>query len=231
MDNAAQRIVDRYETYTGHTSTGFPRVFRTPLDIDKARPIIAVEKFIRTLGAKFKLLDRDVTGEGGTYTSKNDTISIPFFTEFKTSNLYYMVMFHELIHWTGHWRRTGRLKPSKPNSRAYYTEEAIAQLGAVALLERHGLLTARIYWHSQIYIYGNIREATNEHWMLGRDGGMALKRAYELTRQALDYIDLKGSTNEKTNSIRRVGIGKAARSKGVERDSNRSSYRDIVLSR
>jgi antirestriction protein ArdC len=46
---------------------------------------------------------------------------------------YYATVFHELIHWTGHWSRLARNLSGRFKSSDYAMEEMIAELGAAYL--------------------------------------------------------------------------------------------------
>ncbi len=69
-------------------------------------------------------------GEKACYLQTRDEIHLPNPEEFVSSEAYYGVAFHELIHWTGHESRCARDLSGRFGSAAYAMEELVAELGA-----------------------------------------------------------------------------------------------------
>lgn len=91
----------------------------------------------RTEQAEQLLKQHDVVcinavGDSAHYNYVTDVIQMPFSKQFKNSEHYYAVLFHELIHWTGHESRLNRVF-SKKGSPDYAFEELIAELGSAFL--------------------------------------------------------------------------------------------------
>ncbi|MFN8283357.1 MAG: zincin-like metallopeptidase domain-containing protein [Chitinophagales bacterium] len=74
----------------------------------------------------------NAVGDSAHYNYVTDVIQMPFAKQFENSEHYYAVLFHELIHWTGHESRLNRLF-SKKGSPDYAFEELIAELGSAFL--------------------------------------------------------------------------------------------------
>jgi len=74
----------------------------------------------------------NANGDSAHYNYVTDVIQMPFSKQFVNSEPYYAVLFHELIHWTGHERRLNRLF-GKKGSPDYAFEELIAELGSAFL--------------------------------------------------------------------------------------------------
>lgn len=70
-------------------------------------------------------------GDSAHYNPQTDVIQMPFSKQFTTSEQYYAVLFHELVHWTGHEARLNRL--FSRNETDYAFEELIAELGSAIL--------------------------------------------------------------------------------------------------
>ena len=69
-------------------------------------------------------------GKKACYLPARDEIHLPHPEEFVSSEAYYGVAFHELIHWTGHESRCARDLSGRFGSAAYAIEELIAEIGA-----------------------------------------------------------------------------------------------------
>ncbi len=78
-------------------------------------------------------------GEKACYLPTRDEIHLPHPEEFVSSEAYYGVVFHELIHWTGHESRCPRDLSGRFGSAAYAMEELVAELGAAFVLADTGL--------------------------------------------------------------------------------------------
>ena len=73
-------------------------------------------------------------GQGEAYYAPGqDFISMPAFAAFKGADHFYNVVFHELVHWTGHKTRLDRDLKGRFGQAAYAAEELIAELGAAFL--------------------------------------------------------------------------------------------------
>lgn len=110
----------------------------------------AAEAFFKATGAK-----RSRSEEGPRYHVSTGAIELPRDddfageTEHARTLLYYKVLFHELIHWTGHATRLNRPKPPATVPTRYrdcewHREELIAEFGAVFLMSDLGLIVTPI---------------------------------------------------------------------------------------
>jgi|SRR5215471_3694357 len=92
-----------------------------------ARDAIA-DEFIASTGARI------VEGNGEAYYRPgDDSISMPAFERFDSSEAFYSTEFHELTHWTGHKARLERDFRGRFGDAAYAAEELVAELGAAFL--------------------------------------------------------------------------------------------------
>lgn len=78
-------------------------------------------------------------GEKACYLPTRDEIHLPHPEEFVSTEAYYGVAFHELIHWTGHESRCSRDLSGWFGSAAYAMEELVAELGAAFLSAEFGV--------------------------------------------------------------------------------------------
>jgi antirestriction protein ArdC len=92
-----------------------------------------LENFIAATGADIR------RGETPSYLQASDYISMPPKERFggtptsPPTETYYSTVFHELIHWTGHWARLGRNLSGRFGTHDYAMEELVAELGAAYL--------------------------------------------------------------------------------------------------
>lgn len=134
------------------------------------------------------LIDHNVkyvhsTGDTASYNPLVDIIRMPFTRQFTTSENYYAVLFHELIHWTGNEKRLNRTFGDW-NTPEYAFEELIAELGSAFLCAQCQLpatLTS-----SSAYI---------KSWLqvLQNDKAYILK-AMKLAEEALKFLTEKQTT-------------------------------------
>lgn len=79
-------------------------------------------------------------GNDAGYVPKLDVVLMPHFKSFKTATDYYRVLFHEIVHSTGHSSRLKRKIENRFGTKEYAKEELIAELGAVFLSAQAGFL-------------------------------------------------------------------------------------------
>jgi antirestriction protein ArdC len=98
------------------------------------------------------------------YDSKADFINMPKRKTFKNSDLYYAVLFHELVHSTGAEKRLGRqtiTDMAEVTNEKYSLEELIAEMGS-AFLYSHANLSKGMLLNSAAYIEGWLRQLKND---------------------------------------------------------------------
>ncbi|MDL5050654.1 zincin-like metallopeptidase domain-containing protein [Oscillatoria amoena NRMC-F 0135] len=64
------------------------------------------------------------------YSPQNDIIQLPDLRQFKDTEHFYSVVFHELAHWTGHNTRLNRKNGKEFGDRDYAFEELVAELAS-----------------------------------------------------------------------------------------------------
>lgn len=73
------------------------------------------------------------------YIPSMDEIHMPDMRQFKSAELFYTTLAHELTHWTGHKSRLDRDLNNRFGDEAYAMEELIAELGAAFIGENFGI--------------------------------------------------------------------------------------------
>lgn len=108
--------------------------------VDQVETHRLVEDFIDATGADIRS-----AGTRAYYDRLGDCIFIPDRIRFQGSPSssategYYAMVFHELIHWTGHHRRLCRDLSGRFRSESYAMEELVAELGSAYLCMEYGV--------------------------------------------------------------------------------------------
>ncbi len=92
-------------------------------------------------------------GHRAAYSPQTDTITCPDINQFKTSEHYYAVLFHEAIHSTG--PRLNRFQRSDPvcfGSDTYGREELVAEIGSAYLAALTGIDSSAIVRNQAAYL-------------------------------------------------------------------------------
>jgi len=145
--------------------------------IEKAEKIFA--EYITREGIIF---DEDGDYREAYYSPSQDLLHIPDMSLFKSPEMYYGTIAHELVHSTGSLKRLNRegLKKVSFGSEKYSQEELIAEVGAAALMSMAGLETDKSFNNSMAYINGWLNR-------LKRDKRMIIFAASQ-AEKAINYI-------------------------------------------
>ena len=129
-------------------------------------PIETCEQIISGFADCPKILHE---GEDAYYSPVNDFINMPEKESFKGDEYYYSVLFHEMIHATGHASRLGRFteRPALVGfgSVEYSKEELIAEMGASFLNAYAGIKDAN-FKNSLAYLKGWLKPLQDDPKML-----------------------------------------------------------------
>ena len=120
------------------------------------------------------------------YYPIHDFINMPPIAFFKTSELYYSILFHELTHATGHPKRLNRFEGNEISTfnSSNYKEELIAEIGAAFLNNHTGILNDDTLNDSSAYIQGWLSKLRNDKKFILEASAKAQK--------AVDFILNKG---------------------------------------
>lgn len=117
------------------------------------------------------------------YRTDLDQITLPDRSLFSSPEAYYGVLYHELVHSSGHSSRLGRLGITSPQafgSADYGIEELVAEMGAGYLNNLTGILNENLLDNSAAYLQNWLTELKNDKYLLIEAAGKAQK--------AVDYI-------------------------------------------
>jgi len=130
------------------------------------------------------------------YAPGRDYVSMPEKKNFTTAAEYYSTFFHELIHMTGHAKRTGRFDSYKEEQKfhtdkhEYSFEELVAEMGAAMLCSYYGIPSAKTLENSKAYCQGWAK-------VLKSNKDMAYMAASK-AQKAVDYLlDIIETVNKK----------------------------------
>lgn len=116
------------------------------------------------------------------YIPRTDTVELPDLQQFDTSEYYYEVLFHELVHSTGHTsrlERSGVVDHAAFGSENYSHEELVAEIGAAFLCAETGIERKTID-NSAAYIASWLHVLKNDKRMIVIAAAQAQK--------SVDYI-------------------------------------------
>lgn len=113
------------------------------------------------------------------YTPVNDIVGMPEKKRFDTEDAYHAVLFHELVHSTGHEKRLKRQSIMERNgygSDPYCKEELIAELGSAFLCGQSGIVE-RTIGNSAAYIEGWLKRLKDDRTLIVYAAAQAQKAA------------------------------------------------------
>lgn len=119
-------------------------------------------------------------GNRAYYSPVNDCVNVPELEFFKSSGYYYSVLFHELIHSTGHGKRLARpeiMDLQGFGSHEYSKEELTAEMGASYLTGFAGIQSGQTLNNSAAYIQGWLKVLKNDKTFVIEAAGKAQKAA------------------------------------------------------
>jgi antirestriction protein ArdC len=120
------------------------------------------------------------------YSPSMDFIQIPPIKNFRSSNGFYSVLFHEMTHSTGNTKRLDRFiqGPQPFGSEDYSKEELIAEMGSAMLLANCGLATETTHTNNAAYI---------QNWLSNiRGNAQLVVNAASKAEKAVNFImDIK----------------------------------------
>lgn len=121
-------------------------------------------------------------GGASYYQPGTDLIQLPEQPQFKSAELYYKTLFHEMIHSTGHKSRLNRdLKPVNMDKSSYSKEELTAEIGAAFLNNAAGILEPT-FKNSEAYIKNWLQALKKE------DNEKMIVHAAARAQKAADHI-------------------------------------------
>lgn len=157
-----------------------------PEEADNNEEILDIEEFIARTNVTLKN-----SVEGAYYVPKMDYIGIPSKRNFKSSELYYATICHELGHWTGHESRMnrdleGRMNGNENEVKSYAIEELTAETIRSFLQVKFGLATTEMEEQNAAYLKGwlkPLKEDPKMLWKIFSEASKAYNYLLEITKE------------------------------------------------
>ena len=145
-------------------------------EVREFEPLLGCENIIQTMQNPPLIQSKE---NEAYYHPGKDFINMPKKKSFDSNDAYYAVLFHELIHSTGHTSRLNRIgvqQMSPFGSDLYSTEEIIAEMGSCYLTSFAGIATKPLD-NSVAYIQGWLERLKNDKRILIYAASQAQKAA------------------------------------------------------
>ncbi len=134
----------------------------------------------------------DDQAEDPSYDLGNDTIHIPERKRYASAEAYYLDLFHEMVHSTGHGSRLNRKMPARSNNtRVCSLEELIASMGSAFLMNESDMDTLGVFDSvaEECQRWAKAIRENDKHWVVW---------ASSKANKAVRYI-LTGKAEEEKN--------------------------------
>ncbi len=161
---------------------------QTTLEVEKDsnEEIMEIQDFIDSTGITIKN-----SVDGAYYVPSKDYIGIPDKRNFKSSELYYATLLHELGHATGHESRmnrdfTGRMNGTEEEIKSYAREELIAETLRSFLQVKLGLATTKMEEQNAAYLKSwlkPLKEDPKMLWKIFSAASAAYNYLLDITQQ------------------------------------------------
>jgi antirestriction protein ArdC len=125
-------------------------------------------------------------GDRACYFPAADVVEMPEGQQFDRNVSYYAVLFHELIHSTGHKSRLDRLESTFFGSESYTKEELVAEMGAAMLAAEAGIADPALIDQSAAYLKTWLKRIQDDPQLLLSAAGKANKAVAHMRGRKLE---------------------------------------------
>ena len=128
-------------------------------------PIEEADRVIKNYVDREHITFKECISDKAFYRPMTDTVVVPLKEQFKNTNSFYQVAFHEITHSTGAQKRLDRdIKELAPfGSEIYSKEELVAELGSAFLINHLGIETEGTFQNSASYIESWLKVLKNDN--------------------------------------------------------------------
>ena len=128
-------------------------------------PIEEADRIIKEYVDREHITFKECISDKAFYRPMTDTVVVPLKEQFKNTNSFYQVAFHEITHSTGAQKRLDRdIKELAPfGSEIYSKEELVAELGSAFLINHLGIETKGTFQNSASYIESWLQVLRNDN--------------------------------------------------------------------
>ena len=155
-----------------------PRVKVRSDNAASMQPVEAAEGVVSAYLERSGVRLTHTRGDEAGYSESEDRVTIPHMDQFNNVESYYSVLFHELVHSTGHEERLCRdvrQAAYDGNENRFTREELVAEMGAAFLMSRCGLDIEKVIRNTAARLQGWINAFQNDVVMLTWAAGKAEK--------------------------------------------------------
>jgi len=180
-----------YKVFNIAQCKDLPEGFVEPIEKEEHNVLKECKVIIDTMPQRPPIATK---GREAFYHILEDYITMPSQRMFKTKESYYAVLFHELVHSTGHEKRLNRpsiAEMAEFGSDMYSFEELVAEMGSAYLCSFTGILNKQIM-NSAAYMAGWVKKLKDDKKLIIKAAGNAQK--------AVDYI-LNYKDSESGNEV------------------------------
>ena len=111
------------------------------------------------------------------YSPSGDYVSMPEIGRYETTEDYYVDLFHELAHSTGHSKRLKRELVGRMDKNSYSFEELVAEITSACIMHDKGFATDKTDKNQIAYVQGWARALKSDPSMVEKACRMAVKAA------------------------------------------------------
>lgn len=131
----------------------------------EVEPIEEADRIIKDYVDREHITFKECISDKAFYRPMTDTVVVPLKEQFKNTNSFYQVAFHEITHSTGAQKRLDRdIKELAPfGSEIYSKEELVAELGSAFLINHLGIETEGTFQNSASYIESWLQVLRNDN--------------------------------------------------------------------
>ncbi len=189
-------ILRYYNVFNAEQCDGIPskRLPELPESRETSN-LVTAEKLIRNMPQRPVIHHR---GSRAFYTPLTDEIQLPKQQQFTGDASYYVTLFHELVHATGHEKRLGRKEITKLTLRGdhdYSKEELVAEMGAAFLCGHCGILP-EVEENASAYLQGWLKQIKADPALLIQAGTRAQKAFDHILGEDAPWQDEKPREQE-----------------------------------
>lgn len=132
MERGTYRLLTSFSVFNAKQADGLP-----DLPVEEERQFSPIEKAEALVDGYVSAVDNDNPGPPvsyghnvAAYSLSRDLVLLPDPKQFDADEPYYVTLFHELVHSTGHEKRLKRIEPALFGTDPYAKEELVAEVGA-----------------------------------------------------------------------------------------------------
>lgn len=154
---------------------------------EQVDPIAAAESVVKNMQNAPEL---KFGGDSAYYATRGDYVQMPRREQFKSAELFYAVLFHELGHSTGHASRLGRFDAVHDHTFAsndYSKEELVAEMTSAFVCAEVGIQTT--LENSAAYIASWLAALNNDKSLVVKAAGAAAKAAQYIVGESAERQD------------------------------------------